>query len=252
VRNYISTQRSVKPHLYQTLTDHLQVLIADDRIVICGSANLNDRSQLGTHDSEIAIVVEDQTPVNSSMNGQPWQANRFAASLRRQLFRKHLGLLRPQDMQRPDANFDPVGVPNSYDWGSPEDNVVADPLSDTFQSLWNSRARQNTDIFRQVFRAVPDDNVRNWNEYKEFYEYYFKNAGVQAEGKQDNSQPSRYLWGHIVREDFPPGPEGIKRVKDLLSRVKGTLVEMPLVFLMEETLVEEGLSLNDLTEVIYT
>lgn len=233
------------------MTDASQVLVADDRIVICGSANLNDRSQLGTHDSEIAIVVEDLTPVQSSMNGQPFQANRFAASLRRQLFRKHLGLLRPQDMQRPDANFDPVGVPNSYDWGSPEDIVVADPLSDAFQSLWNSRARQNTEIFRQVFRAVPDDNVRNWNEYKEFYEYYFNKADRQGEGKQGNVQPPSYLWGHIVRDDFP-GPDGIKQVKDLLSRVKGTLVEMPLVFLVEENIAQEGLSLNDLTELLYT
>jgi phospholipase D1/2 len=230
----------------------MQVLIADDRIVICGSANLNDRSQLGTHDSEIAIVVEDHTPVQSSMNGRPFQATRFAASLRRQLFRKHLGLLCPQDMQRPDANFDPVGVPNNYDWGSPEDNVVADPLSDTFQSLWNSRARQNTDIFRQVFRVVPDDNVRNWNEYKEFYEYYFKKADVEAQGQQGIPRPLRYLWGHIVRDDFPPGPEGIKQVKDLLSRVKGTLVEMPLVFLVEEDIAKEGISLNALTEQIYT
>ena len=234
------------------MADHTQVLIADDRIVICGSANLNDRSQLGTHDSEIAIVVEDQIPVQSMMNGRPYQANRFAASLRRQLFRKHLGLLRPQNMQRPDANFEPVGVPNSYDWGSPEDNVVADPLSETFQSLWNSRARQNTDIFRQVFRAVPDDNVRNWNEYKEFYEYYFNRADVDAEGKQGRTQPSRYQWGHIVRDDFPPGAEGIKQVKDLLSRVKGTLVEMPLVFLVEENIAKEGIALNALTEEIYT
>lgn len=197
-------------------------------------------------------MVEDQAPVQSSMNGRPYQANRFAASLRRQLFRKHLGLLRPQDMQRPDANFDPVGVPNSYDWGSPEDNVVADPLSDTFQSLWNSRARQNTDIFRQVFRAVPDDNVRNWNDYKEFYEYYFNKADLQAEGQKGNFQPPRHQWGHIVTEDFPPGPEGIKQVKELLSRVKGTLVEMPLVFLAEENIAQQGLSLNDLTEVVYT
>ena len=195
-------------------------------------------------------MVEDQTPVQSSMNGRPFQANRFAASLRRQLFRKHLGLLRPQDMQRPDANFDPVGVPNTYDWGSPEDNIVADPLSDTFQSLWNSRARQNTDIFRQVFRAVPDDNVRNWNEYKEFYEYYFNKADLEAGGKQGGAQ--RYLWGHIVRDDFPPGPEGIRQVKDLLSRVKGTLVEMPLVFLVEEDIAKEGVSLNALTEQVYT
>ena len=232
------------------MTDGLQVLIADDRIVICGSANLNDRSQLGTHDSEIAIVVDDPTPVQSTMNGHPFQASRFAASLRRQLFRKHLGLLRPQDMQRPDPNFDPVGVPNSYDWGSPEDNVVADPLSDTFQSLWNSRARQNTEIFRQVFGAVPDDNVRNWNDYKEFHEYYFRKADDQADGKQAKIPP-RYLWGHVVRDDFP-GPGGVTLVKDLLSRVKGTLVEMPLLFLVEEDIAKEGLSLNDLTEQLYT
>ena len=39
---------------------HSKVLIADDQLVICGSANLNDRSQLGNHDSEIAVVIEDQ------------------------------------------------------------------------------------------------------------------------------------------------------------------------------------------------
>ena len=125
--------------------------------MICGSANLNDRSQLGTHDSEIAIIIEDPAPVESIMNGRPWQATNFAATLRRQLFRKHLGLLRAQDMQRPDANFEPVGVPNHYDWGSAEDRVVSDPLSDTFDSLWNSRAHQNTEIFRQIFHSVPDD-----------------------------------------------------------------------------------------------
>ncbi|KAL8855467.1 MAG: hypothetical protein Q9198_010843, partial [Flavoplaca austrocitrina] len=44
---------------------HSKVLIADDRVVICGSANLNDRSQNGDHDSEIAIIVEDPTPIDS-------------------------------------------------------------------------------------------------------------------------------------------------------------------------------------------
>jgi len=234
------------------LAEIWQLLIADDRIVICGSANLNDRSQLGTHDSEIAIIVDDPAPVESTMAGQPWKASRFAASLRRQLFRKHLGLLRPQDMQRPDPNFEPVGVPNQYDWGSPEDNVVADPLSPAFDSLWNSRAHQNTEIFRKVFRCVPDDTVKTWNEYSEFYEYYFYNADPAAEGKGQGVRPPRYPWGHIVREDFPPGPEGVKAVKDLLSRVKGTLVEMPLMFLIQEDIAKEGIGLNALTEDIYT
>lgn len=221
-------------------------------MVICGSANLNDRSQLGDHDSEIAVIIEDFTPVQSSMNGQPWTASRFAASLRRELFRKHLGLLPVQDFQRPDANFEPVGIPNNFDFDCPESKVVADPLSDTLQSLWNSRARTNTDVFRKVFHAVPDDAVRNWATYKEFYEYYFRKADQDAEGKGGDSRPARFQWGHVVRDDFAPGAEGARQVKELLSQVKGTLVEMPLMFLIEEDVAKSGLTLNELTEPIYT
>lgn len=230
---------------------HSKVMIADDRIVICGSANLNDRSQLGDHDSEVAVIIEDFTPVQSSMNGKPWVASRFASSLRRELFRKHLGLLPPQDCQRPDANFEPVGIPNNFDFDSPESRIVADPLADTLQSMWNTRARTNTDVFRKVFHAVPDDSVRNWATYKEFYEYYFHDADRQADG-QHVRRPARFQWGHVVRDDFAPGAEGAKQVKELLSQVKGTLVEMPLMFLIEEDVAKEGLTLNDLTEPIYT
>lgn len=41
-----------------------------DRIVIMGSANLNDRSQMGNRDSEIAMIVEDTDIVPSKMNGE--------------------------------------------------------------------------------------------------------------------------------------------------------------------------------------
>lgn len=210
---------------------HTKALIADDRVVICGSANLNDRSQLGSRDSEIALVIADSTPLQSSMAGRPWQASRFAASLRRQLMRKHLGLLKPQDLARPDANFELVGVPNAYDWGSPEDNIVSDPLSDAFQSLWNSRARTNTEVFRKVFHVVPDDNIHTWSAYREFYEYFFHDADLEAQGKDEHGRRSRYEWGHVVREDFPGG---VKEVKEWLSRVKGTVVEMPLTFLQSK------------------
>ena len=37
---------------------HSKLLIADDRLVICGSANINDRSMLGKRDSEIAVIIE--------------------------------------------------------------------------------------------------------------------------------------------------------------------------------------------------
>lgn len=194
---------------------------------------MNDRSQLGTHDSEIAIFVNDPTPVQSYMAGQPWTASRFASSLRRHLFRKHLGLLPPQDMQRPDSNFEPVGSPNAYDWNSPEDNIVRDPLSDTFLSLWNSRARTNTDVFRKAFRAVPDDNVISWTEYQELYGYYFESSSTKAQVKPGDRRPARTEYGHVVHDDFPGG---VKELKDLLSQVRGTLVEMPLCFLQSKCL----------------
>lgn len=37
---------------------HSKLLIADDKIIICGSANINDRSMLGTRDSEIAVLLQ--------------------------------------------------------------------------------------------------------------------------------------------------------------------------------------------------
>lgn len=35
-----------------------------------GSANLNDRSQCGDRDSEIALIVEDKDTIPSKMNGE--------------------------------------------------------------------------------------------------------------------------------------------------------------------------------------
>ncbi|KAI8987612.1 hypothetical protein BDF20DRAFT_832525 [Mycotypha africana] len=72
---------------------HDKIMIVDDRIVIVGSANINDRSMLGNRDSEIAMIIEDTDMVPSYMNGKEFKAAKFALSLRMQLFKEHLGLL---------------------------------------------------------------------------------------------------------------------------------------------------------------
>lgn len=229
---------------------HSKLLIADDRVVICGSANLNDRSQLGNHDSEIAICIQDPQEIDSYMAGKPWKASRFAASLRRQLFRKHLGLLPPQDYTRPDQNYEPIGVPNTYDWDSREDRAVMDPLSNDFQSLWNGTARTNTEAFERVFHPVPTDKVRTWKDYDSYYERFFPEPKQAKEVKgKDPQKPSTWKWGHVVAEDFPGG---VRDVKEVLSTIRGTLVEMPLLFLKDEDIAKEGLSLNAFTEEVYT
>lgn len=230
---------------------HSKLLIVDDRIVICGSANLNDRSQLGDHDSEIAMIIEDPQEIDSYMGGQHWKASVFAASLRRQIFRKHLGLLKTQIMDRPDNNFFPVGTPNEYDWGSREDHAVADPICESFLALWNQTAATNTRAFAKVFHPVPDDSVKTWKEYDTYYETYFKADDPKQKG-EENQKPTFWRWGHVVKEEFSPGPQGTQEMKEVLSTIRGNLVEMPLLFLKDEDIAKEGLGLNALTEEVYT
>jgi len=186
------------------------------------------------------------------MNGRPWRASEFATTLRRQLFRKHLGLVPAQDMSRPDQNFEPIGVPNIYDWGSEADRIVADPLSDAFLNQWNGQARQNTSAFGKIFHPVPHDDVRTWKDYDTFYERFFHEADEEADGKTGKKTPAKYRWGHVVAEEFSSGEQGLREVKELLSTIKGTLVEMPLLFLIKEDIAKESVKFNTFTEEVYT
>jgi phospholipase D1/2 len=138
---------------------HAKLLIADDKTVICGSSNINDRSQIGNHDSELSIVLQDTKTMETTMDGKPYQAGVHAATLRRFLWREHLGLLPPQDLDgSDDPNAQPPGDgPNNYVEGE-EYEFVADPLSDKVWEMWTSNATTNTEVFRELFHADPDDN----------------------------------------------------------------------------------------------
>ena len=61
---------------------HCKMMIVDDRIVICGSANINDRSMCGNRDSELAMIIEDLKEYPSKMAGKPFKAANFAHTLR--------------------------------------------------------------------------------------------------------------------------------------------------------------------------
>lgn len=74
------------------------------------------------------------------MDGQPYQAGKFASSLRRQLFREHLGLLKSDSEN--------------------EEIDIADPVADSFyKGSWLRIASINTKIYEQVFRCIPCDDV---------------------------------------------------------------------------------------------
>jgi phospholipase D1/2 len=149
--------------IQEELYIHAKLLIVDDRIVVCGSSNLNDRSQLGERDSELSIVMEDTRRFGSTMDGKPFEAGWHAATLRRYLWREHLGLLPPQDHDASnDPNAHPPGDDSPNDVRDQDDSwkLVEDPLSDELWEMWTSRASKNTEVFRQLFHADPDDHGR--------------------------------------------------------------------------------------------
>jgi phospholipase D1/2 len=53
-------------------------MIVDDEVVIMGSANINDRSMLGSRDSEIAMVIHDHHKIESRLGGMTVQVSKFA------------------------------------------------------------------------------------------------------------------------------------------------------------------------------
>ncbi|PYH95222.1 phospholipase D1 [Aspergillus ellipticus CBS 707.79] len=71
---------------------HAKCMVVDDRAAIIGSANINERSMLGSRDSEVAAVVRDTDMIWSSMNGRPYLVGRFPHTLRMRLMREHLGI----------------------------------------------------------------------------------------------------------------------------------------------------------------
>ncbi|EHB12476.1 Phospholipase D1 [Heterocephalus glaber] len=162
---------------------HSKLLIADDNTVIIGSANINDRSMLGKRDSEMAVIVQDTEMIPSVMDGQEYQAGLFAQGLRLQCFRIVLGYL------------------------SDPSEDLQDPVSDKFfKEVWVSTAARNATIYDKVFRCLPNDEVHNLMQLRDFI-----------------NKP-------ILAKEDPI------RAEEELKKIRGFLVQFPFYFLSEESL----------------
>jgi phospholipase D1/2 len=62
-------------------------MIIDDRMAICGSANINDRSLLGNRDSEVGMIINDLEEEDCVFDGKRIRVGKFCSSWRKQLFR---------------------------------------------------------------------------------------------------------------------------------------------------------------------
>jgi phospholipase D1/2 len=131
---FFGYNRAVTEQIYV----HSKLMIIDDRRVIVGSANINDRSMEGDRDSEICIHVTDDEKVQTLMNGKPFLANRFAHTLRLALWQEHLGLHA----------------------GHPDSAQIIDPVCDrSYSQIWFATAKENTNHYKALFPSVPHDQM---------------------------------------------------------------------------------------------
>ncbi|KAB5539385.1 hypothetical protein GE09DRAFT_317096 [Coniochaeta sp. 2T2.1] len=99
-------------------------------------------------------------------------------------------------------------------------DCMRDPLNPTFfEEVWCRAAENNTKLYRRVFRCMPDSEVSNWAEYKE-YNAYFKRFKESMDGTRSSDEPD----GHGKGADVPakqastgggigaPGPATIAKV----------------------------------------
>ncbi|KRW98761.1 Phox homologous domain [Pseudocohnilembus persalinus] len=124
------------PHTEQIYV-HSKLMIVDDLKVIMGSANINDRSMLGSRDSEVAMLVHDQQVVDIPMAGKPFKGSQFAHTLRVNIFKEHFGL---------------------------SEEELIDPICDKLDKKINEQTKKNVEIYREIFRCYPDNEFKSYQD----------------------------------------------------------------------------------------
>lgn len=151
---------------------HSKLMIVDDRVVICGSANINDRSMIGKRDSEIAVMLTDEVFERGCMNGQPFPTGAYAGQLRRFLFREHLGLIEtPAAAAEATDGSTPTTATSSTTRSTTSSIRIKDPVIESFwNGIWRRTSNRNTRIFDEVFKCVPTNSVTSFAELKKWQE----------------------------------------------------------------------------------
>ena len=153
---------------------HSKLMIVDDLYVICGSANINDRSMKGSRDSEFAVLIKEKRTEISVMNNKRFKAAKFASSLRRALMAEHLGI-------------------------NADNDILDDPVDDKLHELIKKTARENTFTYRQIFGCYPDDCYTKFNLIKNIND--IKNKSQEDYLKKNYEENKHKIIGHIV--EFP-------------------------------------------------
>ena len=131
---------------------HSKLLVADDKLAICGSANINDRSLLGNRDSELAVVIEDEALEKGILAGKETDKSDVIRNLRIDCFKSIFG------------------IETDYE----------DPLDPDFLAAIDKQCEINGEFFWKAFKFYPHNDLKTLKQIEELdkelnIDYYYEN-----------------------------------------------------------------------------
>lgn len=153
---------------------HSKVLVVDDRVAVIGSANVNDRSFVGSSDSELgAILTDDASTLESGEVG-------CVKDFRLRLWRQYLGL-----------SLDGL-----------QDDRISDPSSEDVYDLWSSTSSTNQSILSSVFAHFPSNSITCYSDYVRLQKAYKRKSPEERAASLND--PSRLAQVRGLLTKYPP------------------------------------------------
>lgn len=160
---------------------HDKLLIVDDRVMIIGSANINDRSMLGNRDSELAVRIEDTTHISIKMGGSPFTVGWQPHFTRVKLMKQHLGT---------------------------EIIDISDPISKETTDYWNYISNKNSSVYDELDGNLSVYRVKSINDFKKALQFHKNKSYLDPQVQHSMSEIQGFLvdWPKELHnnEDLSP------------------------------------------------
>ncbi|WP_313419187.1 phospholipase D-like domain-containing protein [Stenotrophomonas sp.] len=225
---------------------HSKLLIVDDAVAIIGSANCNDRSLLGTGDTEIAAVIVDGAAQSLDLgNGVKVITRKFARDLRMKLWKKFLGQSLEAKPEKGNKQFVLSDATKGYyplfskkvstlevdkpasvrTWAGIRE--LADANSEVYQRVFTNVPRDSFPRYDSVFHGFPAAGLSDKGHVKRML--YAQPPDLQPEFMLEPSIVTNYVTSAVGRHDAE-GATKLLRGDDKRKGIQGFWVTMPLLW----------------------
>lgn len=201
---------------------HSKLMVVDDRFALLGSANINDRSQLGSRDSELSVLVVDSNSEVADLcgSGAPIPVRGFARDLRHEAWFKIFGIT---------SGIRPATELADYV------HRPADPKA--WQAIQRV-ARRNAELFEDAFDHIPRNPTSFRGEQNKasvkgndrgaslWPTWNYAATGTNGQGEQVGPMPFEpAFWDDVP--DLKPEISG-------LADIKGFITALPVQWTLKE------------------